>query len=176
MKPILDGKCAGCHASYGAPFYASVPGIRGDIEAGRAKFDVSDGFPFNASTTPAAMVGDADGLENTIYENTMPPSQYILVHWDSNLTDSERTVITSWTRDVTLRLGAFVPRAASDPPPGSIRAGQICAVNTYVPGDEQLERSIPAHWEYVDRPGACDGSTCQEAGSAGGREVKRCKP
>jgi hypothetical protein len=39
-------------------------------------------------------------LETTITDNTMPPLQYAVVHWDKLLTKDEKIVLMKWINSV----------------------------------------------------------------------------
>ncbi|MDF1875413.1 heme-binding domain-containing protein [Sulfurimonas sp. SAG-AH-194-I05] len=101
IKPIFEKKCFDCHATIGQlPWYYKVPGIKQlmdyDMKEAKKHLDMSKGFPFVSHETP---LEDLQSLREVSDENTMPPLQYILGHWDSRLTENEKNTLGAWTQE-----------------------------------------------------------------------------
>ncbi len=99
VSDILVNKCADCHtrdmAQY--PFYFSLPlasGImRGNIDRAQASFlldkdKLSGKEQFNSF--------DVEKLISAMAKGNMPPLQYVLMHWDSALSEKEQKKLVSW--------------------------------------------------------------------------------
>jgi hypothetical protein len=98
VRPIFAQKCFDCHSHLGTrPWYASIPGpkqlIDKDIREATADMDMSQDFPFLGKGTPLDYL---DVLEDAVKDGSMPPWRYRILHWDSKLTDLERTRILEW--------------------------------------------------------------------------------
>ena len=100
---VLGKKCSDCHLS-GAklPFYASLPGAKGligkDIAEGLDHLDLAEAF-FPAGGKAVDPVTLAK-LEYTVQRNHMPPSRYLLLHWDGALSRQEKAALLDWIRGV----------------------------------------------------------------------------
>lgn len=102
-RNILKAKCADCHSSKAElPFYANVPFfstlIKKDIEDGLADLDLERDL---------AGIEDKDvddgiliHLETVLSDNTMPPIQYGVIHWDKYLSKKEKATLVNWINEV----------------------------------------------------------------------------
>jgi cytochrome c peroxidase len=112
--PVLEGKCAHCHAGGTAkPFYANFPVagslIERDIRDGLARFDFA-----------GKLTGDGSGfseielarLEGVLRDESMPPLRYVALHWKSRLNASDKDALTAWIhhRRLVMRHDPTVPR------------------------------------------------------------------
>jgi len=96
---VFETKCVGCHASGATlPFYASFPVAGGLIED-----DVASGT--HALDLKAAFAGAGAGgvsevvlakAERAVTDSSMPPTKYLLLHWDGGLSDAERQAVLAW--------------------------------------------------------------------------------
>ncbi|USN47051.1 MAG: heme-binding domain-containing protein [Pseudobdellovibrionaceae bacterium] len=101
IKPILKTKCLDCHGSNNhMPWYHSLPGVKQimnhDIEEAKEHMDMTKGFPFAGHGTPKE---DLEALRETLKEDSMPPWQYKLMHWDSGLTSEEMKIVNQWINE-----------------------------------------------------------------------------
>ena len=102
IHPILATKCAACHTStLDRPTHYYIPVVRwwtqplieDHIRRGRIQFDFTDGFPTERMGAAREFIAR---LRNSVRDNTMPPSEYLLVHFTHRLTESERKLILDW--------------------------------------------------------------------------------
>ena len=100
---FIKGGCISCHsANPELPFYANVP-LMGDM----VKADVSEGYrmydmqPFMDALLADESLNPVDvaKVEKVAEDGTMPPMQYYLVHWGSQITDAKADIIADWARD-----------------------------------------------------------------------------
>lgn len=99
IRPIFEKKCFDCHADLkNKPWYYKVPGVKQminkDIVEAKEHMDMRKDFPFISHESP---MNDLKSIKKIGIEGGMPPLRYILGHWDSKLTDTERKKIISWT-------------------------------------------------------------------------------
>jgi len=98
IKPIFQVKCLMCHGRVDSvPLYAVIPPvsflIRSDMTDAKKEMDMTFDFPFRGHGTPKE---DLETLAKIIREDAMPPFQYELMHWQSSLSGSEKTIIMKW--------------------------------------------------------------------------------
>lgn len=103
IRPIFQRACFNCHSSETEyPWYYHVPGIKQfidhDIREAKEHIDMSDNFPFKGHGNPEE---DLEGIKQTILKNTMPPSYYMILHWESKLTEEEKQKIIRWIEEST---------------------------------------------------------------------------
>lgn len=99
IKPVFEKKCFDCHVKpMKFPWYYSIPGIKQmidyDIKKAKEHLDMSKDFPFLSHETPFK---DLESLRETTLKGSMPPTRYILMHWETRLTDDEKKVIIKWS-------------------------------------------------------------------------------
>lgn len=103
--PILETSCADCHtASMRAPIYMKLPiaksMIERDIENARARFDMDrEVFALASDPSQAALTK----VEQALEDDTMPPNQYTLMHWDATIGDHDRDVLEGWIHSARAR-------------------------------------------------------------------------
>lgn len=100
VKPIFQAKCFDCHSTKtNYPWYYSIPGIKqlidSDIEEGLEHLDLTNDFPFKGHAAPEE---DMEELAEVLDEDSMPLLSYRIMHWDSKLTEKDKTVIREWIR------------------------------------------------------------------------------
>lgn len=107
---LESNQCMQCHESgVAAPFYENFPVIgktvKEDMTKGLLHTDLRYFVEAIKSPSPVneAMLAK---LENTMVKQTMPPLKYYAVHWESNITDSERDVILQWVKEERSRYGS----------------------------------------------------------------------
>lgn len=98
VKPIFKTKCFDCHATAERlPWYARIPGpkqlIRHDIRDARKHLDMRKDFPFGGHGSP---LENLEAIEKTLADGSMPPLRYRIMHWDSVLSEEEKTRIRDW--------------------------------------------------------------------------------
>ena len=99
IRPIFEKKCFDCHADLkNKPWYYKVPGVKQminkDMVEAKEHMDMHKDFPFISHESP---MNDLKSIKKIGIEGGMPPLRYILGHWDSKLTETERKKIISWT-------------------------------------------------------------------------------
>lgn len=99
---FIKGGCLSCHsATPELPFYANVP-LVGDI----VKKDAAEGYrmfdmaPMMAAMEEGKMPSPVDvaKVEKVTVDGTMPPVQYYLVHWGSEMTQAKRDIVVDWVQ------------------------------------------------------------------------------
>ncbi len=100
VVPIFQNKCFDCHsANAKLPFYATLPiasdMMRHDIEEGQEHFNLTDKITSNGAILTEL---DLARLEGVLYNHTMPPLKYTLMHWDAGLSKEDVDVLLSWIR------------------------------------------------------------------------------
>jgi cytochrome c peroxidase len=98
----LGTKCSNCHTEeYILPFYARFPIahgiIEGDIHRGTELMNMSTEFA-SAPEKPVRQVALAK-IEYVVVEGTMPPSDYLAMHWNGGLTEEEHNETLTWIRE-----------------------------------------------------------------------------
>jgi cytochrome c len=111
-KKVLRTKCADCHSNETRwPFYARIaPGswlIERDVTQARAKMNLSDWDEMSADTKDVVIAKIAREAK----EGDMPPLQYRPFHWESRLTPSDVTALSSMRE-------ASVESSLAQPGPG----------------------------------------------------------
>lgn len=99
---VFESKCVGCHAA-GAklPFYAALPVasgvIRQDVERGTRALDLKAEF----AGAGAGAVGEVvlAKAERAVMDGSMPPTKYLLLHWDGGLSDADRQAVLGWVAE-----------------------------------------------------------------------------
>ena len=105
IRPIFEKKCFDCHADVkNKPWYYKVPGVKymmdKDIREAKEHIDMHKDFPFISHESP---LNDLKSIKKIGIEGGMPPLRYILVNWDSRLTDAEKEKLVEWaTRSIEL--------------------------------------------------------------------------
>lgn len=105
---ILQDKCIACHSTAeGLPFYASIPVggslVKEDFILGQKNWDLADvgrlgpDAKFNADN-PHLPITTFNKFEKVIREDSMPPLQYLSIHWGTNLSSSEKEILTQWIK------------------------------------------------------------------------------
>ncbi len=100
--PVLRDKCLDCHSAHtDKPWYFAMPGAKQMISK-----DVADGV--EAIDITGALF-DADGefsqrqlakIESVTYVGDMPPSRYVMMHWDTSLSKADKKAVRDWVRSV----------------------------------------------------------------------------
>jgi cytochrome c peroxidase len=112
---ILERKCAYCHIEdSGKPFYAYFPVASGmianDVETGLKYVDMAkDLFPDDGRPVGEAALAK---IEYVLERDLMPPSRYVMLHWNHGLTGEEKQTILDWIR--ATRRKNFAAPTASD--------------------------------------------------------------
>lgn len=112
VLPVLGEKCANCHsAEYFLPFYAKFPLakgiIEGDVTRGLRWFDMFEGL----MATPVSEVALAK-IEHSVAHNTMPPTPYLMLHWNHAVSSAERADILEWVKET--RAKHYVTQGVAD--------------------------------------------------------------
>ena len=106
VQPIIEKKCLMCHGFVAKmPLYAFIPPtswlIHHDQKEAKEYMDMSFGFPFKGTGSASE---DLETLRDIVRDNEMPPLQYRIMHWQSRLTEDEKTVILEWIETGLKRL------------------------------------------------------------------------
>lgn len=99
VSQILQNKCVDCHSPgmLRKPIYSELPVAKQlmakDIEEAGARLILSKEFYSGEAVFTPLMLAR---LENVVQNSTMPPTEYLLMHWRDNLTDDEKASILAW--------------------------------------------------------------------------------
>ncbi len=100
---FIKGGCLSCHsANPDLPFYADLPVIgnmvKNDSKEGYRMFDMT---PMMTALENGILPSPVDvaKVEKVTMDGTMPPAQYYLVHWGSEMTSTKRDIIIEWVTD-----------------------------------------------------------------------------
>jgi cytochrome c peroxidase len=99
VTQIMQNKCVDCHAPgmLRKPFYADLPIAKQlmekDMQQASARLRLSkELFSGEAAFTPLQLAR----LEYVVSNDSMPPTEYLLMHWTDSLTADERKAILTW--------------------------------------------------------------------------------
>ncbi|GJM62933.1 cytochrome-c peroxidase [Persicobacter diffluens] len=103
VKTIFNNRgCMDCHASDAElPFYGELPVIgnmvKEDMENAQNHFNLSEVMN---QLEKGQQVNEVDlaKIEKSTADNTMPPTQYAMVHWGSSLSADDKAVIADWAK------------------------------------------------------------------------------
>lgn len=95
---ILQNKCIDCHSSTTKlPFYANFPLaktlISDDVSQGKERFNLDGKFAHNGLSFSEL---DLARLEGVLYNNSMVPLRYQLLHWNRGFNNNEKEIIKDW--------------------------------------------------------------------------------
>ena len=101
IKPIFSSKCLMCHgANNKLPWYYKIPIVKQlidhDIEEAKEHIDMSKGFPFGGHGSP---IEDLKTIMESTKNETMPPFQYKMMHWNSEITQQEKRIVLEWVSE-----------------------------------------------------------------------------
>ncbi|OQC35920.1 MAG: Cytochrome c551 peroxidase precursor [Deltaproteobacteria bacterium ADurb.Bin058] len=107
----LERSCMNCHSSETKmPFYAAIPGaghiIRYDIEMGREYLDIT--AEMNGGGGAKVSEVALAKTEWVVQNGTMPPIQYLALHWDGALSSKEKQNLYNWIAKT--RVAQFSPK------------------------------------------------------------------
>ena len=107
---VMERACLNCHSNETKmPFYAAIPGaghlVRHDIAQGRAYLDITADMN-GGGGAPVSEVALAK-TEWTVAQGTMPPLQYVALHWDAMLSARQKTLLADWIRRVRVARYAY---------------------------------------------------------------------
>jgi cytochrome c peroxidase len=99
-KAVVGTKCLMCHTENPSlPYYAKWPIASGviakDIKAGTGMINFTD--LFKAKGGDEVLLAKA---EQAIVLNTMPPSNFLALHWNGSLAAKEKETLLAWTKEV----------------------------------------------------------------------------
>ncbi len=94
---ILENKCTQCHSTEGQrPWYAALPIASGmveaDIEDGRKNLDLIREFETSGPIPEVALAK----VEYSAQYGGMPPTEYLALHWNHALSQSDRDTLMEW--------------------------------------------------------------------------------
>jgi len=97
---MLDHSCGDCHSNRTVwPWYSRLPivgaRLRGDVEGGRAAFNLSDwgGTPDDAESSAATLLSMCGEMRT----GKMPLPNYLMLHPDSRPASAEVATFCSWS-------------------------------------------------------------------------------
>lgn len=103
VTELLAKKCIYCHApGVKMPFYASLPGVKQlvdhDVRTGLRRYDLAQEF----SPPAGKPIGEAAlaALEYAVNSGTMPPPQFLVVHWDTFLCAADKAAVNDFVKQV----------------------------------------------------------------------------
>lgn len=99
VSEVLQNKCVDCHSPgmTRMPFYSKLPIAKQlmtkDIEEAGARLILSKAlYRGEQAFTPLMLAR----LENAVLNDSMPPTQYLLMHWADNLSADEKQSLLAW--------------------------------------------------------------------------------
>lgn len=104
IQPIFEQKCLMCHGvATRLPLYAKLPPaiwlIEHDRKEAKKDINMSWGFPFRGKSGEKNQVKALKEIVEVVEENSMPPWVYRIMHWNSSLTEQEKTKILKWAKE-----------------------------------------------------------------------------
>lgn len=131
LAEILEGPCADCHLEgLAAPWYAALPVaatlIQRDKTKGLRWWDMEEAL--GPAEGPPSEPGLAK-LEREIMRGTMPPPQYLLMHWKARLGSEEKRGVAASIRE--LRVAYFAEKGL----PSSVAEQVVRPLPKAVPAD-----------------------------------------
>ncbi len=108
---LMEKKCADCHADgVDLPFYAKLPIassiVGADIQRGKEWFKLGQDAFGSKPASEAVLAKIQYAVEN----DSMPPGNYRLMHWDSGLSENDKAALLGWIRSARAKANA-----AADP-------------------------------------------------------------
>jgi len=108
VRPIFTEKCADCHGTgRNLPWYAGIFGIKQliqwDIKQAKKHLDISHDYPFRGHGTPKE---DLEAIIKSVKKQNMPPLRYKMLHWESGMTEAEKTTVTHWAQTALTQLSS----------------------------------------------------------------------
>ncbi|CCE25722.1 cytochrome c peroxidase [Methylotuvimicrobium alcaliphilum] len=104
---ILQNKCVDCHAPgmLRKPFYAELPIAKPlmekDMQQGSARLSLSKTlFSGEEVFTPLMLAR----LEHVVRNGSMPPTQYLSMHWTDSLSADEKQILLAWIAEERAKL------------------------------------------------------------------------
>lgn len=124
LTPVFEAKCAHCHVpGTPAPYYAKWPLasrlLAADVALGLRRIDLlAELFPAQDARISEPALAK---IEREITGKDMPPLRYLLVHWNSRLSASEKAALQDWLSQARVQYHPWpgLPdnlRAAAIPP------------------------------------------------------------
>jgi mono/diheme cytochrome c family protein len=104
IKPIFEAKCFSCHgAAASLPLYSKIPPAKWLVDydlkhAHGHNMDMRYDYPFRADGTNKKHRHDLSEIGEVMREGEMPPWYYLILHWESGLTDVEKDEILRWVQ------------------------------------------------------------------------------
>lgn len=102
VQPILAKKCVVCHAQKAKrPFYAGFPIAKSmmdtDVKAGQAWLDMPVEL-YRKGKVPLSEAALAK-IEYALNRNSMPPGEYLALHWNHRLGAADKKELRAWIRE-----------------------------------------------------------------------------
>lgn len=101
VASIFKAKCLDCHGTpKKLPWYYALPIAKQmmdkDMKEAKKHLDIQKGFPFKGHGTPEE---DLKAISEVIEKKEMPPLNYRMMHWNSEITKDEAKVIKKWVNE-----------------------------------------------------------------------------
>lgn len=117
VSKIFKNKCMDCHSKYTHfPLYAKLPIASGmitqDIKQARHEIDFEEAF-YNSPPTEV----DLAKLEHAVRKDKMPPLRYLLMHWDADLSEKNKSTLLTWIETERERIKKTQTAISSEPIP-----------------------------------------------------------
>lgn len=105
---VASSGCMACHsADPELPFYANMPVagklVKEDIRLAYRSFDMT---PMTEALQKGEKISEVDlaKVEKVILDGTMPMAKYYLVHWGSDISNTEKQMALGWIKEERARL------------------------------------------------------------------------
>jgi enamine deaminase RidA (YjgF/YER057c/UK114 family) len=134
VTALLERSCYDCHSSRTRwPWYSNVAPVSwmvaDDVSQARKKLDFSRWTAY----PPKQMSRKLETMNDEVMKGDMPLKQYLLLHRDARLSDSDKSVIGDWATAEAERV--LKPRGVAMPEvPLSAVQGPLVCVSTILPG------------------------------------------
>lgn len=109
IKPIFEAKCLMCHGAVKkVPLYSKIPPsswlVEYDIKEAKEELNMLWDIPFHGEYGEKGQKKALEEIQEVVEEGTMPPLEYKIMHWKSELNKREREKIIFWVMNSIKKL------------------------------------------------------------------------
>ncbi len=97
---VFERSCKDCHSNrIEWPWYSKIPplslAIAADVKRGRSFFNLSEWSSYSTGRKRGFLLA----IETDLKRDKMPPKTYRWMHWESALTERDRSLLANWARE-----------------------------------------------------------------------------